>query len=72
MNELNYIAFESCVAKIFEKAEYSIERDVQLDTEIGDIDIVAKKDKKKLCGRSKVCTSNRESYWESVLQCRKA
>ena len=46
MNELNYIAFESCVAKIFEKAEYSIERDVQLDTEIGDIDIIAKKDRK--------------------------
>ena len=46
MNELNYIAFELCIAKIFEQAEYSVERDVQLDAGKGDIDIVAQKDEK--------------------------
>ena len=46
MNELNYIAFELCVAKIFEQAEYSIERGVRLHTGNGDMDIVAQKDGK--------------------------
>lgn len=48
MNLYNYVLFEKCVARIFQKAEYSIQRNVMLNNGV-EIDIIAEKDDNKYC-----------------------
>lgn len=47
MSRDNYNMFEDYVAKIFDKAEYSVNQNVSLGTNASDIDIVAEKDGQK-------------------------
>lgn len=45
---LRHVLFEKCVARIFQKAEYSIQRNVMLNNGV-EIDIIAEKDDNKYC-----------------------
>ena len=49
MDIKNCYAFENSVAKIFIEAGYTVKQGVQLENQIGDIDIIAEKDKRKFC-----------------------
>ena len=49
MDIKNCYAFENSVAKIFIEAGYTVKQGVQLENKIGDIDIIAEKDKRKFC-----------------------